>query len=320
MGKVQGPILPRRAIWAVVGLGGAASVVSLALAGLSVGSWALEGVLAAFVGLAFMRLHYRPQGDRWQGAAFDLLEALTLFSAVSLFGGLASYAVAALTVGYADGLLAAADREVGFDWAALYRLTVQTPWLQTAGRLAYGSIYDVPILLLAGLSFGRQARHMRRFLLAYALALAATVVIFAWFPAKSPLAHLPAAAFSYMPLTGAQHVPTIEALRSGRLNVINVAWLYGIIGFPSFHAVSAVLFMWGGWSVRWLRWPGAAVNLAMLASTPIEGTHYLVDVVGGIAVAGLAILLVLGAERARLPKWLRRPLAIPAAVVAGGGS
>jgi membrane-associated phospholipid phosphatase len=35
-----------------------------------------------------------------------------------------------------------------------------------------------------------------------------------------------------------------------------------------------------------------ALNLALIASTPIDGGHYLADVVGGILIAVLAIVAV----------------------------
>ncbi len=40
---------------------------------------------------------------------------------------------------------------------------------------------------------------------------------------------------------------------------------------------------------RWLRWPLLALNVGMLISTPVEGTHYLIDMILGAAVAGVAL-------------------------------
>lgn len=38
-----------------------------------------------------------------------------------------------------------------------------------------------------------------------------------------------------------------------------------------------------------LRWPVLALNTAMLLSTPVEGTHYLIDILLGTIVAMAAI-------------------------------
>jgi membrane-associated phospholipid phosphatase len=39
------------------------------------------------------------------------------------------------------------------------------------------------------------------------------------------------------------------------------------------------------------RWLGGTVNAMMLAATPIDGSHYFVDVVAGVAIAMLALLM-----------------------------
>ena len=67
--------------------------------------------------------------------------------------------------------------------------------------------------------------------------------------------------------------------------------LVGYVTFPSFHAAAACLFAWSAWQVRWLRWPGFALNLLMAISTIPAGGHYLVDVFGGVAVALAAVWL-----------------------------
>jgi membrane-associated phospholipid phosphatase len=42
-----------------------------------------------------------------------------------------------------------------------------------------------------------------------------------------------------------------------------------------------------------------AVNLALIAATPIDGGHYLTDVLGGILIAVLAIVAVRGIVQRR---------------------
>ena len=50
--------------------------------------------------------------------------------------------------------------------------------------------------------------------------------------------------------------------------------------FPSFHAASAVLYGWALWPVRWMRPIAVLANVAMFASTPIDGGHYFIDLLG----------------------------------------
>jgi membrane-associated phospholipid phosphatase len=82
----------------------------------------------------------------------------------------------------------------------------------------------------------------------------------------------------------------------------------GIIAFPSFHCASAVLNAWAVWKVRAARWPFLAVNLLMIAATPLIGGHYVADLIGGTAVAGVTIATVHALHRwLRSAKWLRLP-------------
>jgi hypothetical protein len=63
----------------------------------------------------------------------------------------------------------------------------------------------------------------------------------------------------------------------------------GVLTFPSFHAVSAVLYAWAFWPIRWLRPLALLCNGAMMAATPVGWGHYLVDLLAGIVVAAAAI-------------------------------
>ncbi len=57
-------------------------------------------------------------------------------------------------------------------------------------------------------------------------------------------------------------------------------------------------FCMGFWPVRYLRVPILVLNALMVASTPTAGSHYFIDIVGGTAVAFLAIVAVNGCRRA----------------------
>ena len=74
------------------------------------------------------------------------------------------------------------------------------------------------------------------------------------------------------------------------LRHLELLGLGGIVTFPSFHAASAVLFGWALWAVRWLRPLALLINGAMLAATPLNGGHYFIDLIAGVAIAVLAIV------------------------------
>ena len=56
----------------------------------------------------------------------------------------------------------------------------------------------------------------------------------------------------------------------------------------SFHTVAAALLLLGFRNVPYLRWISLVLNSLMLIAIPIEGSHSLVDVIAGVAVALLA--------------------------------
>jgi membrane-associated phospholipid phosphatase len=70
---------------------------------------------------------------------------------------------------------------------------------------------------------------------------------------------------------------------------ISPAAAKGLIGFPSYHAVLALLVVWYARPLQVVRWLALAVNGLVLIATPIQGGHHIVDVVAGFAVAALAI-------------------------------
>ena len=99
---------------------------------------------------------------------------------------------------------------------------------------------------------------------------------------------------------------------------LDLLGLGGIVTFPSFHAASAVLYAWALWPVRWMRPIVVLAFGAMLAATPINGGHYLIDIIAGTAIAVLAIVAARRAGRV-IAKWQVRgaggvlvPVAVPA--------
>src|SRR5439155_17310083 len=76
----------------------------------------------------------------------------------------------------------------------------------------------------------------------------------------------------------------------GTLRRLDLLGLAGIVTFPSFHAASAVLYAWAFWPVVWARPIAILANGMMMAATPIDGGHYFIDLIAGIAIAVPAIM------------------------------
>ncbi len=137
--------------------------------------------------------------------------------------------------------------------------------------------------------------RLQQFVLALNIALAVTIVISIFVPAVGTYYGLNLSPAERFPLLDSSNyvaqLRDIVALRNGSLRHLELFKLVGIVSFPSFHTASAVLYCWALWPVRGLRWVTIGLSTWMIAATPVIGAHYVIDVVGGAAVAGGSIFL-----------------------------
>lgn len=278
----------RSVLWLLVAVAGAIVAALFWCAGLRV-RFSSSNQLFLWISTGVMCLAYRPPEGTWKQKLLDSMEFAALLSLISTIGAFGTYAAAALTTGYADDLLARLDQAMGFDWVWFYNLSREHAWLQIAGKIAYVSIFISPTVLVLTFAWTGRREEARRFLFAFLVALAVTVVIASFFLARGAIEYHVGATPAYMPQAGVHHAQIIRDLRAGLLDHVDPARLAGLLTFPSFHATSAILFIWAAWPIRWLRGPMLGMNVAMLLATPIEGGHYLIDVFGGIAIAWVGI-------------------------------
>jgi hypothetical protein len=232
-----------------------------------------------------------------------------------------TYVAAATDLPMQDATLLAIDRALGFDWSAYVRFVDAHPVL--AGWLNYGytmirwPVFAIPVALAAK---GRYQR-IEEFTFAFGLALVATTIISALVPAIGVYQQIgldPASVQHLDPQAYLDQLRDLTPTREGALRHLDLLGLGGIVTFPSFHAASCVLYAWALWPVRWLRPIAVLAFGAMLAATPINGGHYLIDIIAGVAIAGFAIVAAVAAGRAVARRNFDRAAAvlIPAAVPA----
>lgn len=230
-------------------------------------------------------------GARGQAVA-DCALHYGLITTMSLMGAVATYPVAGLSRGFVDGTLERIDLALRFDWLAWYEAVAAHPMLQVVGHIAYQSIYLSPAILFAWFAWQGRRADARAFLSAYWLAAFVTIALFGAMPAEGPFALLWHRHIPYMPDSGLWQPELIPALRHHAVHAIDLGELRGLVSAPSFHTAAAVLYIVTAWPIRRLRWPLLGLNVAMLASTPVEGTHYLVDMLLGALVAAVALTAV----------------------------
>jgi hypothetical protein len=216
--------------------------------------------------------------------------AIELFLLSFLCGSL-SYAATSLNRPLWDDVFIAWDQALGFDWRHWLDVLNEHPKINLVLALAYHSMWPQLVLVIVALVTVRDYRRLDVFLLAFGFSAVITVVIAGFMPALSPLAH-----FAITPADHPNIVLAVPrefeaqalALRDGSMRLIELGEAQGLVTFPSFHTVVAVLLLLGFRHVPYLRWVSLVLNVLMLISIPIEGSHYLVDLIAGIGVAWLA--------------------------------
>ena len=292
--------------------------------------WGLIGVTALVTAMAFWVTHSTLALGRY-GCEVPLLPVFLLGTAwfyrvvrpdpsiargceaaaqMAMIAGLSAVlnlalAAAGAAFPYRDPWLALADATLGFDWHACMAFVDARPGIQLLLKASYLSLnVTYPIVLLTLICSGQQ-RRLDRFIIALWATLMLTMAIFLFVPARAAYAYFGVQAADLHTLHPTammnRSLPLIAEMRLPGPHVIYLNDLEGLVTFPSFHAAAAVLFTWAVWVSRAARWPMLAVNLVMVVAAPIEGAHYLVDIIAGGGTAAAAIALA-GACQHRLAR------------------
>jgi len=208
----------------------------------------------------------------------EIVFYLALWSLFPIFAVRLTYLC--YTIGYplADAALSQADAALGFHWRDWAVFVQAHPLFDLAQRVSYASYWWQPFALILTAAISRPRQRNAEIFTALSLALLLTLIITSFLPAIGP-----AEAFGLHP----EPAPVVHALYAGaRGQTLPYA---GIVSFPSFHTVMAVLFAYGCRGLRWLFPVAIAFNALMVVSVPLCGDHYLVDVLAGAAVAAVSI-------------------------------
>jgi hypothetical protein len=186
-----------------------------------------------------------------------------------------------------DAMLVSADAALGFDWAAWYNFLAPHRNLRFVLWLAYLSLFPQILISIFWFSWRDLDYYNYELLLNNIVSLSIASAIFLLFPA-----------IGHQETPRGLDLPVLLALRGGGPWSFDLSQLQGLISFPSYHTVLAVLLTYAHRRSRLLV-PIALVNGIMLFSIPTVGQHYLVDIIAGAAVALLAIAATAAAHRPR---------------------
>ncbi len=279
--------------WILVGALALTLAFSLLVSDFSIAPFGLliaVGYVGIYAGFAHANAHSPTRRDPQVMFVLGSTAQIVLITAIM---APMTYVAAATNFPMQDAALLAADRTLGFDWAAYVHFVDGRPelasWLNVGYAMIGWPLFAIPVVLATK----HRYRRIEEFTFAFGIALSATAIISALVPAIGVYQQIgldPGSLKNINPGAFLDQLRDLPPTREGVLRHLELLGLGGIVTFPSFHATSAVLFVWALWAVRWLRPLALLVNGAMLAATPLNGGHYFIDIIAGVAIAALAIV------------------------------
>lgn len=191
-----------------------------------------------------------------------------------------------------DAQLAGFDKLLGFNWVSVMTIMAHHPILNFILRCCYSSVLPQIAIAVVVLGWANRGEDVFRFCLCVAIGACITVAFWTCFPSFGAFSvyYLPLAVSSHLSLAlDRQYADELLHLLKFGPGQISPHDAKGLIGFPSFHAALAIMAAWFLARVKCFKWPAILLNAGVIVATPIQGGHHLIDIVGGVAVAALAI-------------------------------
>lgn len=217
------------------------------------------------------------------------LESTAQLMAFAAVGAPLSYVAASVSLPLQDGALAHLDHALGLDWKGMLAFMHRWPNIFKLMHLTYLSLSLQMVTAVLLLGFSGRLAWLRVYMLSFLFAALVTIAISPFLPAEGPWLH-----YGISSVSGALPVshtswPVFFGLRDGSFRQLVGVGAEGIITFPSLHAALAAILVVAFWPVPGARWFAVPLNCLVIVATPIDGSHYFVDVLAGIAIAGLCV-------------------------------
>ena len=208
-----------------------------------------------------------------------------------------------------DDQLVVLDAWTGFDWLAYVAWFTEAPRLTRFLGFVYGTHLIQITLMILTLSMLQWHRRLEQMTLTAILGAGMTVGFWARFPSFGPSPHLPLSpeVAEATGLAFEAHADFMMNAAEQGVTVMTGEDLAGLVGFPSFHIMMALLAIWHLRGTP-LFWPLVVFNLFMVPATLLHGAHHLADIWGGLAGFALAAWAAM-----RLHGTLRKPRVNPSA-------
>ena len=283
----QSPLLRARrssdeSAWTLIGIVALLVAISEWRRPLSIAPASLQAAICACLALGATAWFYTGRDRRVTVMCLSATH-IVLFTAL---GSILSYLEARQGGALWDETFIAWDRALGFDGLAYLHWVDERPLVAAALSFAYNSMLPQLALLVLALGFIKKLELLRTVMLAAIISGTVTIILSPCLPATTISNHLG------LDANKDAWIGDLVALRAGSMTMIDLTTLQGIIAFPSYHAglATVMLFGFAFSGLPLFRSVGTVIATLTIASAPVDGGHYLVDVIAGCAIGALSML------------------------------
>jgi membrane-associated phospholipid phosphatase len=225
----------------------------------------------------------------WQGRgriqARDAALTFPWFVLVALTLPFPFLAAARIGMPLRDSLFARMDEAMGIYVPGLAHWATNH-WFGLLLDRSYGCLELLIAVAILVPAFTGKSKSANEFLTANLIVCALALPLFTLLPAVGPWFHYHTMA---TPMQLQVQNQLLQLRGSGPYSLGSEG--AGIVSFPSFHAIWAILSARALWGFRFARIPVCVLSAMIVASTLTTGWHYLTDVLAGAVLAALSIYL-----------------------------
>ena len=266
----------------------------------------LDGAYVGLIGLCAavfiipIQLKGRITNNFWRSTQF-FLEAVLILTLGWITLRLLNHLAMTIAFPRQDWLLITWDGYLGSPWLSYFDFVYHHAWLREAMDISYSSLTRVSTFGLFTLLILGQYDRAHFFVVAFLYTAIVATILGAFFPALAAVYSLVPDISQYQEfgkVPGIYHIQYLQKLRvpTGEI-VIFLDRMPGLVTFPSFHTAAGIILIGAFWRTL-LFVPVLLYSSLMIASTPVFGGHYFIDLVAGVILA----IIVMRFSRRSLPR------------------
>jgi len=181
----------------------------------------------------------------------------------------------------------------GYVWERYVAFFTDYPNLIAALRIVYVSVFSMFLVTVLSLGLSGEARKLQHMVWTAAIAGMLTLIIWSALSTFGPTAIIatprPVVAQADI-LVNVDYGRVLRSFAARGIDGNANATLGGLIAFPSFHMVMALIAAWFSWR-HWAGYVVIPLAAIMAPATLLHGGHHLLDIFGGLVVFIVALVV-----------------------------